>query len=104
MQQYQTAASRCSILSGAFEVAQADNRGNGRRIFDDGDQVAAQMEYHKRVDGDKERLQALRTQVKKYRDWRSVTVLRRGEKMQEEKCRVSKTGSSKLILSKFPQP
>jgi hypothetical protein len=63
MQQYQTAASRCSTLSGVFEGAQADNRGNGRRIFDDGDQVAAQREYYDEVDGDQERLQALRTQM-----------------------------------------
>jgi hypothetical protein len=113
MQQYQTAASRCSTLSGDFEGGQADNRGNRRRIFDDVDQVAAQREYYDEVDGDQERLQALRKQIEEHRDWRSVTALRSGGKMQDERCRVSGIagrkckagmGGGKLMLSKFLQP
>ncbi|KAF4632945.1 hypothetical protein G7Y89_g5179 [Cudoniella acicularis] len=66
---YQTAASRCSTLLGDFEGAQADNRANGRRIFDEGGQIATEREYHDEVDKDQERLQALRTQMEEHRDW-----------------------------------
>jgi len=74
---------------GDFEGAQADNRANGRRMFDEGDQVAAQGKYHDEVDGDREKLQVLTTQIEEHWDWRLATVLRSGGKMQDERCRVS---------------
>jgi hypothetical protein len=89
MHQYQTAASRCSTILVDFKGAQADNRANGRRIFDEGDQVAAEREHHDEVNRDQERLQALRTQMEEHWDWRAATVLRGGGKMQDERCRVS---------------
>lgn len=46
-----------------------------------GDQ-AAQGEHYDEVDGDQEKLQALRMQIEEHRDWRSVTVLRSGGKMR----------------------
>jgi hypothetical protein len=49
----------------------------------------SKREYYDEVDRDQERLQALRTQMEEYGDWRTATVLRGGGKMQDERCRVS---------------